>query len=459
MPINPKEAQHECNVIRRQVLNCYPRLNIRYILHGENEREKAFAKESRRLTDHPAGKYILEYPDKESLQKILKKNRSRFVSIARQNNPGFLGFFKQKTYLALCFINYDRFDTIHTLRNQTYHIAWHAIALHNDYEKALNTKKKGALKFVDEHNIICPDLSPQEYYHRNLLGDIFSASLQTLMGRKETFDLLAKQRITATLQPETGFYAEDYPFPMCIDTLTHIFENNIAQYQKNKHSPLSAVEFTENIGTTYEPTSIEQWRSFSIPAQHMAWTGHPPETILGVALYTGENTYAQSIADMITERLSITPEIITGLQNYNPFTKPEANARMHRKLCLDLLYNLLSKIVIPEDYKVVTDVIEKQNFALLQGNVMGWCVPALIPIRDLIHQCPNKEMMPDLITQSMALFEKEIDEISWETLAYFSEIIFKKRRNNVKITAKSLLDITADNEELSSIYYGLSTKH
>ncbi|MCK5373921.1 MAG: hypothetical protein KAJ40_01415 [Alphaproteobacteria bacterium] len=458
MTVDPKTARHECNVIKRLVLRCYPRLHIHYILHGENEREKSFAIESRQFTLHPAGKYILEHPDKKHFQAILKRNRSRFVCITRQDSLGFLGFFQQKYYLALCFMNYDRFDSIETFRNHAYHIAWHAIALHDDYEEYISTNKEGAppFNFKDENNVLTPSLSLLDYSHRNLLGDIFSACIQTVQGRKEAFSLLAKHRITHTLQPTTGFRAEYFPFPMCLDTLEYVFKNNISQEKAKKHPVLSSTKITKNIGTTYEPTSIEQWRSFSTPVQQMAWTGYDAQTILGTALYTSENTYAQSISDMVAERMSINPKVVTTIQDFNPFTTQDVNARMHRKLCLDLLYNLLAHIITPDDYEIVSGVIEKQNMALIEGKVMGWCIPALTPIKELIRECPNKDMLPDLLTQAMKMFDKEIDDIPWETLEYLSRLIFLHRRKNRSITMEELLEITAEDEELSSIHYSLN---
>ncbi|MFP4097170.1 MAG: hypothetical protein ACLFP8_00690 [Alphaproteobacteria bacterium] len=459
MPIDLKTASHQCSAIKRLIQRCYPRLHIRYVLHKENEREKVFAIESRQLTLHPAGKYILENPNKKEFRTILQQNHSRFVCIAKQHSPGFLRFFRQKSYMALCFMNYERFDSVEHFRNHAYNIAWHAIALHNDHEKASSRhskKNEDNERFNDDNNILTPVLDSAQYDRRNLLGDIFSACIQTIQGRKEAFDFLAKQRINSTLNASKGFHAEHFPFPMCIDTLEYVFKDNINQEKTEKHPVLAAVKITENIGKTYNQTSIEQWLTFSLPVQQMAWAGYDTRTILGAALYTSENTYAQSIADMIAERISIKPQIITHLQDYNPFTAPEANARMHRKLCLDLLYNLLARLILPEDHKIVIEVISKQNTLLLEGKVMSWCVPALIPIEELIRQCPSKDMMPDLLNQAMKMFEKEIDNIPWETLAHLSKTLFLRRRDNREITMQTLMDITAQDEELSSVHYGLS---
>ena len=86
---------------------------------------------------------------------------------------------------------------------------------------------------------------------------------------------------------------------------------------------------TTEISQTYDSTIIEQWKSFSLPAQQMAWTGHEPKTIIGAALYTCENTYTQSTADMVAEKMEIKPEPITSFQDFNPFTKNEINAHTH----------------------------------------------------------------------------------------------------------------------------------
>ena len=456
MSVDYKSAKHICNVIRRQVQGCYPELHIHFTIHEENERGKVFAADAKVIGEHPAGKYAIHYPNEEDTRKIMEKNRTRFVSIARYNSPGFLGFFQHNAYLGLCFVNYSRFESVEHLRSHTLHIVWHAIALYKEYEHYRKTKSREKPdSFIDDHNILIPTLTKQQLHHRNLMGDIFSACVQTLQGRDEAFETLSKQRAHDTLSAHVSFRAEEFPFPMCIDTLEYIFKDNINQYKKNKKTILSAIKITEDIGGTYEPTSIEQWRSFSFPAQQMAWAGYDEQTILGAALYTGENTYAQSIADMISETIGVKPKIIANIQDYNPFTDQEANERLHKKMCKELLDNLQRRLARREDYKLILDVINKQNQAFMEGKVMGWCVPALLPMAEMIKKCRDDDIFEDILREAINIFEQEVENIKWDTLSYLSQKLFYVKRDYGELTWEYILDTTSGDDEFSSILCGL----
>ena len=456
MSVDYKTAKHTCNVIRRQIEGCYPDLRLHFTIHDEDERAKVFAADAKIIQEHPAGKYVVNYPNVEDTQKIMEKNRTRFVSIARYNSPGFLGFFQSNAYLGLCFVNYSDFDSVDTLKNHILHISWHAIALYKEYTQYRKNKGKDKPDtYIDDHNILIPTLSKQQLHHRNLLGDIFSASIQTLQGREEAFETLSKQRAHDTLSAQVGFRAEEFPFPMCIDTLEYIFKDNINQYKKNKRTVQSAIKITEDISGTYDPTTIEQWRSFSFPAQQMAWAGYSEPTILGAALYTGEDTYAQSIADLISEIIGIKPEVVTNIQDNNPFTDQEANERLHKKMCRELLDNLQRKLARRDDYKLILDIIKKQNKAFMEGKVMGWCVPALLPMAEIIKKCRNDDIFEELLKDSIKIFEEEVENIQWNTLSYLAQKLFYIRRDYGQLTWEAILDTTSGDDEFSSILCGL----
>ncbi len=456
MSVDYKSAKHICNVIRRQVQSCYPDLHIHFTIHKENEREKAFISDTAEISEHPAGKYMLNYPDIDAMRKILEQNRTQFIYISRFNNPGFLGVFQNNAYLALCFLNYTRFDTIDDLKSHTLHISWHAIALYKEYINYRRSKdKKASYDFTDNYNIIIPKLDNYQRFHRNLMGDIFSASVQTLQGKEKAFETLSKQRIIDTLTPKTGFRAEEFPFPICIDTLGYLFKDNIKQYKKNKKTIQSAVKITEDIGNTHTSTSIEQWQSFSSPSQQLAWIGYNIETILGAALYTSDNTYVQSIADMISENISKKPEIITNIQDYNPYTNQEVNSRLHKKLCRELLETIQRNIANPEDYNLIIDIINKQNISLKEGKVMGWCVPALIPMADMIRKCPTDDIFENVFKDAICRYEEEVNNITWETLSELSKQLFHIKRDNGHLSWDDILDFISQNDEFSSIHCGI----
>lgn len=459
MPVDYKSAQHICNVVKRQVQACFPDLQLHFIAHKENERAKSFSTEARKISEHPAGDYVLKYRTEIETKKILSKNRTRFVAIARYNKPGFLGFLQDNSYLGLIFVNYERFDSEQHLKNQTLHCAWHAIALYKEYVRFRASKKTISEDnlFLDDRNILIPQLTEKQLYHRNLMADIFAASVQTLQGRDEAFDNISKQRVYNTLSAEIGFYAEQFPFPVCIDTLELIFKDNIEQFKNSKKPMQTAIKITEDIGKTYTSTSIEQWRGFSIPAQQMAWNGHDIETILGAAIYTGENTYVQSIADMVAETIDIKPKMVTSLHGYNPFTEQEVNSRAHQKMCKDLFRSIIQRITCPKDHIFIKDVIKNQNISFFDGQLLGWCAPALSHMAQLIREHDTDTNFQDILDHAQNLFEKEVMSIQWETMAHLSHILFKKRRNNETIDWESVLDITEKNDEFSSIHYGLKT--
>ncbi len=444
MTIDYKTAKHICNVVRRQVKTALPDLHLHFVLHQENKRQDSLALETGNIEEHPAGKVALEHLKNDDTTEILTQNRSCLATMSHHHNPGFLGFFKQNSFIAVCFINYERFSNEEYLKNHALNIAWHGISLYNDRTKTKSSKTSP------------PDLTDEQKHQRNLTADIFSASVQTLQGKESALKTLATQRIHSAITAEKGFVAENYPFPVCLDTLEFIFKNNLEPYEKNKKPILSAKKLTEDSSRMFDEASIQQWRSFSLPAQEMAWYGHSPAVILGAAIYTSENTYAQSIADMIAERMEIKPESLTSFSGYNPFTAAEANERIHKKLCKDLIQNILPQTFKRKDYKVFIDLAEKQNEYIQNNHAIGWCAPALISAAQIIvHEYKENETPADFHKRIEEAFTQEIERMPWTTLQFFSRSLFMKRRNGIEIDKEELENTAAEEEEFLSIYNGL----
>ncbi|PCI56973.1 MAG: hypothetical protein COB36_01510 [Alphaproteobacteria bacterium] len=458
MSVDYKTAKHICNVIRRQIQSGFPDLYINFIVHAEDKRKQAFSKEKEDLSGHPAGDFAINHLQDPQYMGILEKNRSCFSILAYDKQPGFLGFFQSNSYLSIFFINHERFQNEDNLRNHAFHLAWHAIAL---YRNVMDTEIKGSDNttdlFKDSNNILRTDMTSAQWKHRNLQADIFSASIQTLQGRGNTLDVLSKQRMSDTLHATPGFVAENFPFPVCLDTLDFVFKNKISQYKKSKKSIIAATEIAEEIGKAYDDSSIEQWRSFSIPAQEMAWLGHSPKSILGAAIYTSENTYAQSIADMLAERMDIKPEVISTSQEYNPFTAQEANERIHKKQCNQLIDSILNKIHEEKNHAIIMEVIQKQNIFLQNTSLIGWCSSALIQTKIYIEQSDLSNDIVGILKHARTVFQEEVDSIPWDTLMHFSRALFNHRRNHINQTMDDIINIADENDEFASIYHVLTT--
>lgn len=433
MPLDYKTANHTCNVVRRHIQAAFPDLTLFYIVHAENERKKSFTREASKISEHPAGEDILNFF--KANPSDLLQNRSRFIGLSEFSSHGFLGFFRKQATAAVIFINHDRFSSEDNLRNHALHLAWHAIAL---LEDSKSDDKNGAYKI--EHHFITPDLDENALRHRNLLADIFSATFQILQGRNDAALQLATQRMKNTLIPEVGFIAENFPFPISIDTLEFILKEQLDQSSaaKKQKNVSQSLKITKEVGDTYKPSSIQQWESFSLPAQEMAWCGFPPEAILGCAIYSSENTYIRSIADMVAERLSVKPEIISTNTDYNTFAENEANERLHGKKIQEKFLSVLGKIHVPEDHKFFLKEAQQQNERILHGNPIGWSAHGFIAVSKLIENTPA-DQFPDQIRKKAAeLFNLVIADTSFRMLQDFAKDIFTQRRDGALVDSSTL---------------------
>lgn len=460
MPVDQKSASHICNVIKRQIQEEYPELTLTFILHEDGKRRQAIARAIPRIQDHPAGETIIAYINKNKPKKA-EESKSFFAGLAIHQNSGFLTFFRSFGVLGIFYVNCSRFDTENDLRNHAYHMVWHALALYEDIKashekRSSKTPSAAAHRLKNVDGVFLPVLKPQLLYHRNLTADIFSASIQKLLQKDDAIKNLARQRMHDTLTPKPGFIAEKFPFPICMETLELLFSESIKYAGKKGKLLPQAVTITRDIGITYSLKSIEQWKSFSRPAQEMAWAGFDPETILGAAIYTSENTYTRAIADMVAENLEVKPELISSLNDYNPFTDQEANTRLHLRSCKDNMLDILSRIRTPADGKILLKEASKQNRCLLSGHPAGWCANALIRAMDVIEESTLDDMSRTK-ERAQKDFLSVLAETHWPHIHDFTETLFVYRRNGLDITIENAIQIAEKNENFAFIQKALET--
>lgn len=439
MPVDYKTASHLCNVIRRQIQAEIPEFSPFFVVHEENKRAKAFLKESGKISEHPAGIDVTDFFATKDGLKILKQNRSCFAGIAEHNTPGFLGFRKHRGIAAVFFINHARFDNEDNMRNHILHMVWHALALLDEFDRE-PTKELPNYKI--SRRFILPELTPQALYHRNLTADIFSSSYQTFQGRNDSLTVLSKQRMIDTLEPEIGFISERFPFPVCIETLELTLKERINTHRKKGKNLVSAINLTRDVGITFDFSSIKQWRSFSQPAQHMAWCGFSPETILGCAIYTSEDTYVRSIADMVAERTNIKPEMISTFNNFNAFADPDVNRRIHIKKSADYFKTFLAKAIHKIDTRMLVREALIQNKIILSGNPVGWSAPSLMYTAKMIDSLDAQEQAALTKDKIMEFYQHKLkDNSNWPEREKLANIIFRHRRDNTPITPDLLASI------------------
>jgi len=453
MPLDPKIANHVCSVIRRQIQNYIPELYLHFIVHDDDSKAEEFSKNTNTLREHPAGKHILNYHDHDFKQDLFQTNASVFSCLAQHKKSGFLGFFKDRAYLALCFVNYTHFESEEDIRNHVTHIAWHAISTYKSAIKSKRDRANTQTDIKEVQNLIFPKLERHNLSYRNLMADIFSASLQFFQGNNQALNSLANQRIDQTLNKNLSFDIEHYPFPMCLDTFKYILKNDLPLYKKARTPLEAATRLTQELKNTYDFSTIEQWEGFCISAQQMAWLDYTPKQILSAALYTGENIHVQSIADIIAEYLQIKPEEFTPSDDYNPFADSVTTELIHKKRYNTLKYKIFAQIKKHSDFTILLDIAEKQNKQFHEHTVLGWCGRGFVRAADILRQEHRTDDFENTLKRAKETFDTETKSISWETLAYFSEHLFKTARNGDFLNQDTILKIVEPNEEFSSIYY------
>lgn len=477
MTVDRKTALHICKVIARQIENGYPDLHLNFIVHEEHKRQKAVVRETENIQEHPAGQTLLDYI-LASKDKEITGNRSKFVGLAQHNNPGILGFFRSTATMGIFFVNCDRFNTQEDLKNHALHMVWHALALYDDFNAAqkMMHQKAGTLpaprrkkpdgqsqknkapaagtqeqspesRLEIQDGVIVTKLETQDLYHRNLLADIFSATFQAIHGTENAIRNLAKQRMLDTLTPQIGFISERYPYPVSMETLELLFSESISASGKKEKGVALAVRITREIGMTYKINAIKQWRAFCVPAQEMAWCGFDPETILGAAIYTNENTYVRSIADMVSEHLEIKPKIFSNLNDYNPFADQEMNKRLHEKMAMESFKTAMEKIRTPEDHRMLLNEAFAQCQKLRAGNPVGWSAHALLNLIDEVILLDAKTLAQQK-ARLLNLYEQQLQRVSWENLRTFARFIFRQRRDGHEITPAMIASIPGKTEDL-----------
>jgi hypothetical protein len=435
MGIDKKTFTHICNAIRRQVQAQFPDLTLIFIVHEEDGREAAINREARNILSHPAGQNIIDFIRNGS-KKAMTDKRTKLIGLSDRYAPGIFGLMSKHQILATFFINSSRFETEDMLRNHALHLAWHALAMREDYlnreGKTHKPKGKNAVLAEETYEIkdkvIKPKLTIEKLYQRNLMADIFSASLQYLDGHPHAIRSIAAQRMKDTLIQRTGFIAERYPYPVSLDTLDFIFEHRKAKRRYRLKSLADAISITKEIGEKYSIPAIKQWKKFAHPAQHMAWLGYKPEVILGAAIYTSENPYVRSIADRVVDITEIEPDIVTNIDDFNPFLGLESNQKIHIKSCNDTLRKLLLELSETGQHTSFYEEAQKQNQRLCQGNPYGWCASSLIALGDKYRTEVMKSYSRDEKSKAETVFEVEQAKIPYEILLRFSALIFQRRR-------------------------------
>lgn len=368
MTLQIDTVMQTCQGIGRQIRDNYRHMTIHYIPHHEGQRMEAFGLAYQELMNHPAGKTASQI-----LARASGPESSALVGIAAAQKPLLLGLSSQTSLLALCAINIDQYQNLKEIRRHAYHLAWHALDIMR-YHEQHNFERSG----TSSREVVIRKRSALEIAAANLRADVFSTVMAALQDDGVAIRRAALGRSLDTLQSLPLTHPEFYPYVIALDATQAAFKMLKNQSLPRKRYLDIALRTAEEIGQTFDNTTLKQWLAFSQPAQDMAWRGYRPEEILSAAINTSEDTYVRAIGYMVSEVTEIKPaSILTIRENYSPFADESFNAKLHENAVNRVFEDVIARGLQTNSVKPFFEAANRQNHILTEGHVVGWCAAAL----------------------------------------------------------------------------------
>ncbi len=460
MAVDYKTARHICNVIRRQVQDSFPGLYIHFVAHPNGKRDEYYQRDAQSLHAHQTGKDLANHISESEKLGTLLGNNSSFTHMAYRLESGWFGIRDKHSYYALCFLNYEHFNSDEELRNHTYHLAWHALDARCRILKYTKTSQKLTIQndgFSHESNILKAHKAPDQNAYDNFTADIFAVCAQHVENKETAIKTLTDQRINITLTAKPGFAAEEFPFPVCIDTLHFMLSGKAKNIPRRMKMIAAAERLALSIVGTYDDSVVEQWQYFSTPAQKMAWAGQTPATILGAAIYTGQSAYMQSIADMISEYSEIKAEVVTTLQSHNPFDEDDANTSVHKAQCMNIIDDVLKKIKTQHDIIFIIETAQPNHEKLISGDIMGWCSTALLTAARIIQTSEDELILQETLDKAKAGFTDIFNTAPYEYLVLYFDILKEKKQSTSHASLQDIAFEISKIEKLAPLHDCIET--
>lgn len=437
MTVDINAIKHTCNTLRRQTLTEFPDLTLHFIIYDRDKKSDILSREEEELSSHVAGKEAIKH-----YRRHKNSDKTGFLGLAYSNVRSFFKLKPTAQFIALFYICTDDHADSESAQHFIYHEFWHALETYRNY------KAGHAENIRNEDNLVTPEYKELRQLSQNMMADAFYAVLLALQTGKSETGRIAKRRAEETLGNKIGATPELYPFPIAMETTELVYEELKDMYSGSKNNMLSlAIQMTREVGITHKEQSLKQWKIFTMLAQEMAWIGYNHERILSAGSYTSEDPYVRTTAYIIAEIMETEPEPWGDFKAYNPFTDDEMNIRIHNKACDHIYKNVMTHITSIQDTKLFLDEAEKRNSALLKGQVLGWCSPALLAASKAFRG----EDITEAKEMAAASFQSAKDTVPWSILKNLSRDLMIARRQGDQIDSKRIKAMAAQNEDLKIV--------
>ncbi len=446
---DPTTNDHIFNALRREFTEEFPNLTLIFIPYTRGGRAEAFAKREKEIMNHPAGEKVISI-----IKKDLHNYRAESYcgAVAEHVERRFFGVYKVKTYLGVCFVNIadiHLFDDItFSSKCMAYYAAFEALDIYLE-----NTG------FNQEHHLQKSEQqqdksSAPQKIRMQLMSDCFSAIMMESIGGKGAIKKIVKKYSESCISNTIYFRPENHPLPMSFDAISLVYKD-LKDASTSGRMGLIAQSYimSREIGETYDDLSMLQWQQFCRNAQDMAWADYNTNEILSAAIYTSDNAYIRSNAQICAENLNLTPVPLKDTSYYNPFAQQDNIARIHERLARAAFAKLLEVVRENGTPELFIEAANKQTKALFKGRPLGWCAPALIEAENAYRLRVEAVNPQDNDIENA--FEAAFSKLHWLDIQRINRRLITAQRNDISINTVTALNILSKDESFAAIQTSL----
>lgn len=428
-----------CQQIAREIRDEYGLLTLHYIPFHEGQIEEALNISAQQLIMHPAidkTLYLLKNMDiptySSYLGTLVEKQRILF------------GLSSREVFLSLSCINVDHFDNIRDVKAQAYHCAWHGI-------NVLKTRRHMTRKDRRLNDIMYLPRNLIEAGQKNLQADTFSAIMCALDDDKTAVSRIAKARSLAALSRIPHHKPETYPFTIAMEATQYAINEHLKKNPpRRKRIPLS-LKIAEEMAMTFDTESLRNWLAFAEPAQDMAWQQINQEDILGSAIYISQNTHVRAIGHLVASLTEVKPvSILETREKHSAYADHKANESLHEKTTNSIFEEVMARGIDEHSSEPFIKEANKQNEALTNGHILGWCAAAL----QAAAKAFDKAIDSGRAQAENAARKKFIEErgkTTWEQLKQLGQEIIKQYRMGKEMTFETLMNTCEASQQYAPV--------
>lgn len=438
MALQTDTIEHACGLITREVRDHQRNMTVHYIVHRDGHRTEALGLAAQNILSHPASETAIHL-----LQKPIKSEESTLLGTAVSRKKLIFGLTSTNSYLALCTMNADQFNSLKEVKRHAYHLAWHALDAAEYHDNAIDRKGGKTEIIVRKRNAL-------ELASANLRADVFSAVISAYHRDREAARRIALMRGLDSLNTRSLHSPEYYPYAMAMEATEYAVNAMADKPVAKKEIVREALKIAREVGKSFDAETLKNWFSFSEPAQDMAWRGYREGEIIGAAINTSPHTYVRAIGYMVSELSEIKPESILKIrESYSPYADNAFNEHLHNKMVEDIFQDIIAQGLKQGNSTPFRDMANLQNAALTEGKVIGWCASALHAAGKAFDNAKLEGKEPDIIAATE--FENKRENTAWDDLKELGKRVIRTNRQGDMVTMGDLDDLARDIEGLKAL--------